>query len=239
MNMNAKRHPLRNFMLFLFVIAILAVLAFRDELSFSGSSESVGLTILVNPWNSIPDGYTPSLTSLSDGQQVDSRCYDDLMSMLSDCRLAGLSPYICSAYRDQATQQQLYDNKVQRLLNAGWDASTVYDEAARVVARPGTSEHQLGLACDIIDSGYTVLDQGQEQTATQQWLMSNSWRYGFILRYPNGKSDITGIIYEPWHYRYVGRETAKSIYESGLCLEEYLTENQTALAEWPRRLYNG
>ena len=93
---------------------------------------------------------------------------------------------------------------------------------ARSVALPGTSEHELGLAVDIIDEFYTNLDAGQENTSTQQWLMANSWRYGFILRYPNGSTDITGIIYEPWHYRYVGLEYAKDIYERGLTLEEYI-----------------
>ena len=91
-----------------------------------------------------------------------------------------------------------------------------------VVALPGTSEHQTGLALDIVDAGYQELDEAQENTPVQQWLMRNSWRYGFILRYPTGKSNITGIIYEPWHYRYVGRDAARAIYESGLCLEEYL-----------------
>ena len=90
------------------------------------------------------------------------------------------------------------------------------------MAPPGTSEHQLGLAADIIDSEYTYLDEGQERTGTQRWLMENSWRYGFILRYPNGTTDITGIIYEPWHYRYVGQRFAKDIYEKDVTLEEYI-----------------
>jgi len=94
--------------------------------------------------------------------------------------------------------------------------------AATEVARPGTSEHHTGLAVDIIDADYPVLDDTQEQRPTQQWLMENSWRYGFVLRYPTGKTDITGIIYEPWHYRYVGEETAKLMEEQDLCLEEYL-----------------
>ena len=87
---------------------------------------------------------------------------------------------------------------------------------------PGTSEHQLGLALDIIDTGYTNLDEGQEDTATQQWLMAHCWDYGFILRYPNGTTDITGIIYEPWHYRYVGRTAAAQIHELGVTFEEYI-----------------
>ena len=99
--------------------------------------------------------------------------------------------------------------------------ATAAKEAATVVAMPGTSEHELGLAVDLVDTDYPYLDEAQENTDTQKWLMENSWRYGFILRYPNDKSEITGIIYEPWHYRYVGKETAKAIYESGLCMEEF------------------
>ena len=95
-------------------------------------------------------------------------------------------------------------------------------EAGKWVAVPGTSEHQTGLALDIISSSYQVLDRDQENTAEQRWLMENSYKYGFILRYPSDKSEITGINYEPWHYRYVGKEAAKEIYEKGLCLEEYL-----------------
>ena len=90
------------------------------------------------------------------------------------------------------------------------------------MAVPGTSEHQLGLALDIVDRSNQNLDESQEDTAVQQWLMKHSWEYGFILRFPTGKSDVTGIIYEPWHYRYVGKEAAKEIYDRGICLEEYL-----------------
>ena len=97
-------------------------------------------------------------------------------------------------------------------------------EAARWVAQPGTSEHQTGLALDIVAAGYQILDEEQEDTAEQKWLMENSWKYGFILRYPSEKSDITGIGYEPWHYRYVGKAAAADIYRTGVCLEEYLSQ---------------
>ena len=105
---------------------------------------------------------------------------------------------------------------------AGYDAEEADQKAATVVARPGTSEHELGLAVDIVDADYQQLDEGQASTPVQQWLMEHCWEYGFILRYPDGKSDLTGIIYEPWHYRYVGVETAQALRESGQCLEEYL-----------------
>lgn len=184
------------------------------------------LLILVNPWNEMPEGYEPELRFVfSDGeraQYMDARCADVLLEMLDDCERAGNFPYICSAYRTMEKQQYLFNNKIARLINEGVDASEAPAIAAMSVAIPGTSEHQLGLAVDIIDYWYTNLDEGQENTSTQKWLMENSWKYGFILRYPNDKSDITGIIYEPWHYRYVGPEYAQEIYELGVTLEEYL-----------------
>lgn len=180
------------------------------------------LLTLVNPWNRIPDDYTPQLRTLSDGTQIDDRIYDDLMEMLDDCRAAGHTPYICSGYRTQEKQQQLFDDKVNRLMAENYAYEDAVAAAATEVAVPGTSEHQLGLAVDIVDGDYGALDYQQANTATQSWLMENCWDYGFILRYPENKSDITGIIYEPWHYRYVGREHAEQIERSGLCFEEYL-----------------
>jgi len=197
---------------------LLAAFKSRDKEKADGE-----LLSLVNPWNPMDEDYAPTLAALSDGTQVDERCIDDLRALLTACREAGHAPYICSAYRTWEKQSELYENKVARLMENGMDAASARSEAATVVALPGTSEHQLGLAVDIIDSSYTTLDEGQESTETQRWLMENSWRYGFILRYPEGKSDITGIIYEPWHYRYVGREAAAEIYESGLCFEEWLS----------------
>ena len=98
------------------------------------------------------------------------------------------------------------------------------EKAGHQVAVPGTSEHQLGLAVDIVDVNYQLLDTNQENTAVQKWLLENSWRYGFILRYPTDQTDVTGIVYEPWHYRYVGKEYAQDIYKKGLCLEQYLEQ---------------
>ena len=99
-------------------------------------------------------------------------------------------------------------------------------EAGTVVAVPGTSEHQLGLAVDLVDANMQDLTSAQESTETQKWLMANSWRYGFIHRYPNGKTDITGIIYEPWHYRYVGKDAAQEIFNRDITLEEYLGKTE-------------
>jgi len=178
--------------------------------------------LLVNPWNHLPEDFSVELRRLSNGLQVDQRAYDDLAAMLGDCRAAGLRPLVCSAYRSQATQTRLHNNKITRLLAAGWPRETVSQEAGRWVAVPGTSEHQTGLALDIVSSGYQLLNAKQAKTAEQKWLMEHCWEYGFILRYPEDKTEITGIGYEPWHYRYVGRAAALAIRDSGLCLEEYL-----------------
>ncbi len=120
-------------------------------------------------------------------------------------------------------QKKLFRQQTQEYLNQGYSTREAQELAAESVAIPGTSEHQLGLAVDIVDYNHPQLDQTQEDTQVQKWLMENSWRYGFILRYPPEKSDITGIIYEPWHYRYVGKAAAKEIYQQNITLEEYLS----------------
>ena len=188
--------------------------------------ERTELLILVNPWHEIPEDYTLELQQVTWGEEedqyMDSRCADALLQMVWDCWDAGNSPYICSGYRTMEKQQYLFNNKIARLVAEGIEPTEAPAIAAMSVAIPGTSEHQLGLAVDIIDYNYPYLNEQQETMPTQKWLMENSWRYGFILRYPNEKSDITGIIYEPWHYRYVGEEAAAEIYELSLTLEEYL-----------------
>ena len=180
-------------------------------------------TVIANPWNMIPDDYSPDLVDAEDGYIVDRSCRDDLLKMLADCRAAGYDARITSAYRRHQTQIELYNKKVWYYIDLGYSEENARKKAGTIIAVPGTSEHELGLAVDLVDSSHWVLDETQEKTPAQKWLMAHCWEYGFILRYPNGKSDATGIIYEPWHYRYVGKELAKELQESGLCLEEYFT----------------
>ncbi len=180
--------------------------------------------ILVNSWNKVPEGYEVRLTRLKNNQAIDTRCYPQLQQMMDDCRAEGLDPLICASYRTQEKQQALFDDKRRQVAAQGCREDKADEEAAKTVARPGTSEHQLGLAVDIVDMGYQQLDTAQENTPVQRWLMKNSWKYGFVLRYPTEKSKITGIIYEPWHYRYVGQAAAKEMYRKNLCLEEYLEQ---------------
>ena len=183
------------------------------------------LVILVNPWNYVPENYTVELKEINEYHQVAAVAYGDMAEMLTDCENAGHQPVVCSSYRTQEYQEGLFQRKIERLLeeeNNGYTEEEARTVAARSVAIPGTSEHQLGLALDIIDNRNWNLDESQARMPTQQWLMENSWRYGWILRYPDEKSEITGIIYEPWHYRYVGRVVAAEIHELDVCLEEYL-----------------
>ena len=179
--------------------------------------------LLVNYANSVPEGYTPDLVSITDTDRLDSACADALLQMLEACKAAGFDPMIVSAYRTQAEQVYLFDRKVETLMeDEDMDREEAEKEAARHVAIPGTSEHQLGLAIDLVDSDYPFLDDRQARTGTQKWLMAHCHEYGFILRYPNGTTDITGIIFEPWHYRYVGPDIAREIMDRGITLEEYL-----------------
>lgn len=182
--------------------------------------------ILVNPWNFLPKDFTVSLTQVGNGHSVDARCADALLQMLQDCRSDGYAPVIRSSYRTQATQQSLFSNRVAERMARGMSRAKAMADTARSTAVPGTSEHQTGLAVDLVDSSHRVLNNSQASTPTQKWLMAHSWEYGFILRYSSEKTGITGIIYEPWHYRYVGKTAAEEIYRQEICLEEYLPQLQ-------------
>ena len=178
--------------------------------------------VLVNPWNKVPKGYQADPVQFEGGYYIGSACHDALKAMFDDCRAAGCDPVLISGHRSRSFQEKLFDNKVQKLMDQGYSESGAKKKAAESVAVPGTSEHQLGLAADIIDDSNWSLDETQADNPTQQWLMAHCWEYGFILRYPEGTTEITGIIYEPWHYRYVGIEAAMEIKALGVTLEEYL-----------------
>ena len=187
-----------------------------------GPDKSDPLLTLVNFERPIPEDWKVDLVQLDHGQSIDRRAYPNLQKMINDARDQGLDPLICSSYRTNAFQKQLFHEQVTAYQNRGLSKKEAEKEAAVWVAVPGTSEHQLGLAVDLVSLSNQNLNHSQENTALQKWLMKNSWKYGFILRYPSDKSSITGIGYEPWHYRYVGKKAAKAIYEQGVCLEEYL-----------------
>lgn len=181
---------------------------------------------LVNFEHELPEDFAPETLALADnGYETDSRISDAVKTMIADARKEKVRILAVSAFRDYAYQKELYENKVQRLQREkGYSVDKARVEAATVVAYPGTSEHQLGLALDLVDARHVKLDTSQENTAAYKWLYEHCAEYGFIVRYPNGKTEITGIIYEPWHFRYVGVDAAKVIMENNITLEEYLLD---------------
>ena len=178
--------------------------------------------VLVNGDNPMEEGYVPQLTELEPGYSVDSRIAEAAKRMLSDAEKEGLQVIICSAYRSVERQENVFSESMKSRIDQGMDYWDAFYETSKNVALPGTSEHALGLALDLISNQYTELDERQEHTREAKWLAENCHKYGFILRYPPEKTDITGIIYEPWHYRYVGVEEATKIMQMEVTLEEYL-----------------
>lgn len=182
------------------------------------ASEEYGWNlILVNRNHYIPDDYEIELTELSNGEKVDSRIYPQLQEMFDDMRAEGLYPIVREGYRSAEEQEEIFAEKVQAYMNEGYFRSRAERIAEEWVAVPGTSEHQLGIAVDI-----NADKERCENEDVYLWLAENAYKYGFILRYPQGKEDFTGISYEPWHFRYVGVENAQIIYEKQICLEEFI-----------------
>lgn len=174
--------------------------------------------IMVNTWNPLPDDFEPNLVKWSNGALVGEECNDALKKMLDDCTAAGCSPEFKGSYRDIGHQRTLFNKILQEYRDKGY--GDAYERTLKRCAIPGTSEHHLGWAFDLTDRRYPQKYTGENNAV--QWLSDNCWEYGFILRYPEDKTDITGIMGEPWHFRYVGVELAMELKDSGLCLEEYL-----------------
>ena len=187
------------------------------------SEDEAYKTMLVNITHPIAKDYTMELVTVG-GYKMDARAAEDMRTMLADARAEGLDPIICSAYRSVDRQITLFNNQVKKQQGFGLDYDAAFEKAKTVVAYPGTSEHHTGLAADIVAKSHQVLDDSQENTAEQKWLMENSWKYGYILRYPAEKSAVTGISYDPYHFRYVEIPHAYYITANGLCFEEYLEQ---------------
>ena len=177
--------------------------------------------ILINKQHPIPDDYQFVLGEISSGMKCDERVIKPLYDMIKAARDDGVSLIVCSPYRDLDRQTMLFGNKVKRYMSRGMSYMDAYKLASQAVTVPGSSEHQVGLAVDIITDGYTSLDEGFGETPAGKWLAQNSSKYGFILRYPAGKEEITSIEYEPWHFRYVGVDAATVITQGNMCLEEF------------------
>ena len=193
--------------------------------------------LMVNPWNYAPDDYEAELVPINDEHTMEAEAAAAFAIMEQDMIAIGKGPKINSTYRSAERQKELFEERVAAYVNQeGLTEEKAREIVSRSVAIPGTSEHQLGLAVDISDATYVRMDASQMETPTQLWLIENSWRYGFILRYHDGKHKITGIEYEPWHYRYVGIELSTELYELGLTMEEYLdmlTEDKSLTASNP------
>ncbi len=189
----------------------------------SGNDAGKEEILLVNRANPLSRGYEVTLITLPDGvNRAAEEAYEPLCEMLSAGRKEGLRFEICSSYRDVKRQQELFEEDVEVLMNQGYSYWEAFGEVAKETMPPGYSEHSTGLAFDIVALGYQMLDEGQEKTAENKWLQEHCAEYGFILRYPKGKEDITAISYESWHFRYVGKEIAEYIMENGITLEEYV-----------------
>lgn len=176
------------------------------------------MQLLVNSSNVIPDGYAPTeLTELSNGQSVDKRIYPSLQSMFDDARAQGVYPVVSSGYRTAKQQQSEMDDKIQGYIDDGKSEDEARTLAATYVAQVGYSEHEAGLAIDIVAKA-----NKSDDDTVWAWMKEHCAEYGFILRYPEGKEGVTGMSYEPWHFRYVGVEAAQKIMGAGITLEEYL-----------------
>ncbi len=192
-----------------------------NELS---SEEDTWSLVLINEEHPLDTGYTPELAEIREGTFVDVRIQEEAAQMFKDAAEEGLDMYIVSAYRSYDTQRDVFNATMVDWISNGSIPLEAYEETKKSVAVPGTSEHASGLAMDITSAQYGELDDKQADTAEAKWLAKNCWKYGFILRYPPEKSEITGIIFEPWHYRYVGKDAAKEIMEKDITLEEYLAQ---------------
>lgn len=178
--------------------------------------------LLVNDRNTISEDFEPALEEVQGVYRMDARVASIMRQMIADAKSQGVDLLVCSAYRPYSSQQRNFEASVTRYMQAGYSREQAETQTLRLIAAPGSSEHQTGLAADIVTPAYQSLDNGYADTAAARWLKANAASYGFILRYPADKQDITHIDFEPWHYRYVGEEAAKVIMEKGICLEEYL-----------------
>lgn len=173
---------------------------------------------LVNKDNPMPEGLEIELANIDKTRKFDKRAIEPLMKMLDDMREQGISNiWVQSAYRSVEYQKQLYNQSIEKYMNQGYSMEVAQELTNQYINIPGTSEHNLGLAVD-----FNNVDEGFENTKAYIWLQQYASSYGFILRYPEDKANITNVAYEPWHWRYVGEEHAKKIKEMNFCLEEYI-----------------
>ena len=178
--------------------------------------------LLVNKQHPVPEEHTFELGTIAGAMKCDARILPELFAMLQAAKDDGVYLAVCSPYRDISRQEILFNRKIKMHMGNGYSYLEAYKKASQIVTVPGASEHQIGLALDIISDDYTSLDEGFANTKAGKWLKEHSKEFGFILRYPKGKEYITGIDYEPWHFRYVGKDAATIIMDNGITLEEFV-----------------
>ena len=193
------------------------------------------LMVLVNHTSKMPDDYTFDTKECGSATAVNKTLQTVACAAFLEMQKAaaadGVTVWMQSGYRSVKYQTSLYERKTKYYLDKGYDNATAKEKAAAVVNPPGYSEHNCGLAADLNSPEHTGLDEGFEKTAAFRWLCEHAGDYGFILRYPKDAEDKTEIIYEPWHWRYVGVENAAKINASGLCFEDYIETLQSIAAE--------
>ena len=193
------------------------------------------LMVLVNHTSKMPDDYTFDTKECGSATAVNKTLQtvacDAFLEMQKAAAADGVTVWMQSGYRSVKYQTSLYERKTKYYLDKGYDNATAREKAAAVVNPPGYSEHNCGLAADLNSPEHTGLDEGFEKTAAFRWLCEHAGDYGFILRYPKDAEDKTEIIYEPWHWRYVGVENAAKINASGLCFEDYIETLQSIAAK--------
>ena len=177
--------------------------------------------ILINKQHPIPENYELNLGRTKDTIRCDDRIIEDLRLMLQAAQKDGFNLGVQSSYRTFDRQESNFNDRIKYYMKQGLSYMDAYKKTSQVITVPGCSEHEIGLALDITSDTYTQLLQGFAETEEGKWLAEHSHEYGFILRYPSGKEYITGIEYEPWHFRYVGREAAKIMHDENICLEEF------------------
>lgn len=193
----------------------------EQKLSFSPDDWRL---VLINKQHPISEDYTFTLgniKTIKGNMQCDERIIEELLSMMQAAKEEGVNLAICSPYRDLNRQEVLFNRKIKAYMEKGMSYMEAYKISSKAVTVPGASEHQIGLAIDIVSDDYITLDEGFADTKAGKWLAQHSYEYGFILRYPKGKEYITSIEFEPWHFRYVGKEAAAVITEEGITLEEF------------------
>ena len=173
---------------------------------------------LANYENILPEDFEVEVVEIADDRMFDARAINDLKKMINDMIKDGIENiWVQSAYRSVERQKELYDNSVQKYLNQGKTQEEAEKLTDEYINKPGASDHNLGLAVD-----FNNVDNNFEDLDGFRWLKENAENYGFILRYPKHKEDITKIAYESWHWRFVGQEHAKKMNELDMCLEEYI-----------------